>query len=360
MDEVRNEILEKVNQYKSKEKERRKHENIHLITSEKDFFKDEAVRLNLICRAMSLKNEEFLKENKILSTEVDNLSKKWKESENINKQLLIELERNIDKNIENEKKIDQLYKEINKISNSLLPHQNKNEDVYLNKEIDDIYNSDIEKLDVNIEEYNTFKEKCIKIVENVKLNQKKERLKYTNMIKDLTLKVKERTNLEIYLKDCFINVSSEIQKRKYNKESKEGKDLKEIKPIKFENINFKSFSSLDKEKLLNNFLLNDQVIALIQDAIFNNNKQSMNNTHMNSTTSNPFMMKTGVTFPSLNKQELGNTTLQSFAPFMKSNVTNGFSFMNNNWIKTKSNFFNKSTFYSNKPTSKLLNSGLKA
>jgi len=194
METIRNEILEKINAYKNQEKERRKHENIHLIISEKDFFKDEAVRLNFVCRSLNNKNKELTKENKILTTELDNLSKKWKDSENINKQLLIELERNIDKSMNNEKKIEQLFTENERLKNDL-NILNEEKDFYYNKEENPKSNNDnnsVNLFDKN-SEYNKFKEKIIKSYESLKAKHKKEKNKLTNIIKDLNKQIQDKT-----------------------------------------------------------------------------------------------------------------------------------------------------------------------
>ena len=97
MEEIRGELLEKVENLKKQEKDKRKNENIHLITCERDFYKQESIRLNLICKEINEKNEELTNENKFLKIDNKNLGVKWKESEKINKHLLIELERNVEK-----------------------------------------------------------------------------------------------------------------------------------------------------------------------------------------------------------------------------------------------------------------------
>ena len=63
------------------------------MTCERDFYKQEAIRLNLICKELSLKNEHLITELKFQKTENKSMTVKWKESEKINKHLLIELER---------------------------------------------------------------------------------------------------------------------------------------------------------------------------------------------------------------------------------------------------------------------------
>ena len=64
----------------------------------------EAVRLNGICKSFKEKIDELSFRNKLISDELNTLKIKWKESENINKQLLFELESNIQSYKEMEEK----------------------------------------------------------------------------------------------------------------------------------------------------------------------------------------------------------------------------------------------------------------
>jgi hypothetical protein len=50
MNTVRKDIKEKIERMEKLEREKRKNENIHLITAERDFFRQEAMRLNQLCK----------------------------------------------------------------------------------------------------------------------------------------------------------------------------------------------------------------------------------------------------------------------------------------------------------------------
>lgn len=134
MEEIRNELLEKINEMKRKEKDKRKNENVHLITCERDFYKQEAIRLNLICKELHAKNESLVNESKFLKTDNRNLSQKWKDSERINKHLLIELEKNIERlsqfedQYETTKNTNQSKKQLSVIKDEI----NKNNNDYMN------------------------------------------------------------------------------------------------------------------------------------------------------------------------------------------------------------------------------------
>jgi ribosomal protein L1 len=50
MNTVRKDIKEKIERMEKLEREKRKNENIHLIIAERDFFRQEAMRLNQLCK----------------------------------------------------------------------------------------------------------------------------------------------------------------------------------------------------------------------------------------------------------------------------------------------------------------------
>ena len=78
---------------KEKEAEEKKKVNdIRLIKCEREFFRLEPVKLNGICKLLKEKIDELSFRNKLFSDELNALKIKWKESENINKRLLFELE----------------------------------------------------------------------------------------------------------------------------------------------------------------------------------------------------------------------------------------------------------------------------
>ena len=95
MDTVRKDLKEKIQRMEKIEKEKRKNENILLIITERDFFRQEAIRLNQLCKELSLKLEEMNKEMKIKAQEIDSTRTRWKESEGVNKQLVVELEKSL-------------------------------------------------------------------------------------------------------------------------------------------------------------------------------------------------------------------------------------------------------------------------
>ena len=108
MDSVRKELREKIEAMEQEEKKRQKMNDIRIIKCERDFFRLEAIRLNGLCKDMSTKIEEMAFRMKLLTNELNTMTTKWKESENVNKQLLVELESNIQSMKEVEKENTEL------------------------------------------------------------------------------------------------------------------------------------------------------------------------------------------------------------------------------------------------------------
>ena len=95
MDSIRKELTQKLEDMEKLAEEKRKANDIRIIKCERDFFRLEAVRLNGICKSFKEKIDELTFNNKLITDELNSLKLKWKESENINKQLLFELESNL-------------------------------------------------------------------------------------------------------------------------------------------------------------------------------------------------------------------------------------------------------------------------
>lgn len=106
MDTVKKDLRDKMEKLEKMEKEKKKNDDIDIIKTERDFFREEAIRLNELCKELSKVTDNLVRENKAKVSELSHMTKKWKESESVNKQLILELERNviIIKNYENEKK----------------------------------------------------------------------------------------------------------------------------------------------------------------------------------------------------------------------------------------------------------------
>ena len=119
MDTIRKEVTQQLEEKEKAAEEKRKENDIRLIKCERDFFRLEAVRLNGICKSFKEKIDELSFRNKLLSDELNTLKIKWKESENINKQLLFELESNIQNHKEMEEELNITKTMLNKKNNNI-------------------------------------------------------------------------------------------------------------------------------------------------------------------------------------------------------------------------------------------------
>jgi hypothetical protein len=253
MDTVRKDLKQKIEQMERVEKEKRKNNDIKIVTSERDFFRQEAIRLNQLCKELSSKNEDMTRELKFQTNELINISKKWKESENTNKQLIVELERNIqvNKELEYQFKLSQENAVHNQINNNMPINENIEEENY------EIVNKD----------------KLIRIIEKFKIDLKKERIRNHKILAELNKIMLDQNKLEKIFIDCVEEGRKEIFNRKFkdsfanrtmsfNSMSKTG-TIPYINDIKYDN-----FLPSDKRKLLEVFMMKEEVINLIKDHVF--------------------------------------------------------------------------------------------
>ena len=117
MDSIRKDLTQKLEEMEKQAEEKKKANDIRLIKCERDFFRLEAVRLNGICKSFKEKIDELSFRNKLMNDELNTLKTKWKESENINKQLLFELESNIQNHKEMEEELNMTKSILNKNKN---------------------------------------------------------------------------------------------------------------------------------------------------------------------------------------------------------------------------------------------------
>jgi len=126
MDSIRKDLTQKLEEMERQAEEKKKANDIRLIKCERDFFRLEAVRLNGICKSFKEKIDELSFRNKLISDELNTLKTKWKESENINKQLLFELESNIQNHKEMEEELNMTKSILNKKNNIKVNVNNSN------------------------------------------------------------------------------------------------------------------------------------------------------------------------------------------------------------------------------------------
>jgi hypothetical protein len=86
-------------------KKKRKINDVKLVKCERDYFRLEAIRLSRMTNSLKKKIDDMALRMKLLNESVNNLQLKLKDSEGVNKQLLLELEKNIQSHKEIEREL---------------------------------------------------------------------------------------------------------------------------------------------------------------------------------------------------------------------------------------------------------------
>ena len=276
MDSVRKELREKIEAMEQEEKKRQKMNDIRIIKCERDFFRLEAIRLNGLCKDMSTKIEEMAFRMKLLTNELNTMTTKWKESENVNKQLLVELESNIQSMKEVEKENTELKEKMTKISIDNM-NSNTNEENGNNSKSEN---------DSNISSNNNYesiqKEKLLYIIEKLKVDLKKERMRNHKTLSEFNKMILDKNKLETIFSDCVEEVRKEIFNRKLKETINENYSNKKIKNDTVTvpyvgDIKYEKFLPVDKRKVIEMFILKDDVAGIVHDLVFNKPKNEVDN-----------------------------------------------------------------------------------
>jgi hypothetical protein len=245
MDTIRKDLKVKIEAIEKVEKQKRKNNDIKIITAERNFFRQEAIRLNELCKEINNKLEGLSSEYKIKNDELFLVTKKWKGSENTNKQLIVELERNISIN-----------NELNALLNS--SQKNYQESSRL-----------VTKPDV---EYN--KEEVEGLLSRLKFELKKERGRNHKILSEFNKVMQESNKLEKIFLECYEESRKDIFNRKIKDslsskyQSKRETGIPSIYDVKYEN-----FLPSDKRRLIENFIIKDEVLNLIKENMFKKSEE---------------------------------------------------------------------------------------
>lgn len=125
METVKKDIKEKIEKMNIVEKEKEKNNNIQLVIAERDMFRQEAIRLNLLCKVQQEVNEQLKREKKFVISEMEQIIKKWHVSEDNNRKIIIELNNTVVMNKELEEKLRKL--NMNNTNNDFSNNNFKNE-----------------------------------------------------------------------------------------------------------------------------------------------------------------------------------------------------------------------------------------
>ena len=266
MDSVRKELTMKLEEMEKLAEIKKKANDIRMIKCERDFFRTEAVRLNNICKSFKEKIDELTFNGKLLTDELNSLKIKWKESENINKQLLFELESNLQSHKELEKKFNETQSILNeqKLNNQKSMEQ---ENMNMNMNIYELPNN----------KYDNLEEQLIK----TRMELKREKERANKALSSLNRIYLEKNKYEGIFQNCV----EETKKIIFNRRVKENKGFK-IKNRtgmgKYDykvnySTKFDNFLPTDKFNTLENFLFNEEVFNMVKEIIFSKPKKKTKN-----------------------------------------------------------------------------------
>ena len=281
MDSVRKDLKLKLEQMEKIEEEKRKINDVKLVKCERDYFRLEAIRLSRMTNSLKKKIDDMALRMKLLNESVNNLQLKLKDSEGVNKQLLLELEKNTQshKDIERElSMMKDIYAREN-ISFNKLKFKNINNNI-TNEEIEDgKIRSDTNSTQVN--DYDRRNQEIALMndqMRRLRNELKKEKERSHMALGELNKIYLERNKLE----NIFIDCVEETRKIIFNRKLKENNGGYKIKrrvgggkyDYKMNLITkYESFLPSDKQSILENFVFNDEVSNIIRDAIFTRPKK---------------------------------------------------------------------------------------
>ena len=252
MNIVRKDLQMKLEQMEKVEEERRRKNNINIITCERDYFRMESIRMYDLCKKLQEQLNDVTIKMNLLKDEVIILQNKWKDSQNEKRQIVIDLEKNSLTAKELEKSINQL-REI------------------VNKEQKKIINEKIEKKDD--------KEQLINLIDKYKKELEKEKIKNNKVLNELVQMKQERNKLENIFIDCVEETRKMIFNRRLKKsfERKNSRNkLGDSDINRSLNFDYNNFLMVDKKQIIEDFILNDDVNSFIKEVMFLKNNKNGN------------------------------------------------------------------------------------
>lgn len=299
MDTVRRDLKIKLEQMEKIEEEKRKVNDIKYIKCERDYFRIESIRMHNLSKELSTKIDDMSLRMKILTDEVNAVTMKWRESETINKQMAKELEQNVKAQKEIQNEMIQMKEFIQKTAedNSYIQNTIRREE----------------------EKEENYKERSMVLVEKLKNELKKEKLRNHKLFTEMNNLLKEKSKIE----NIFIDCVEETRKSILNRRIKTKFDQRMVKSNSMKNINaidtkYESFLPSDKRVILESFLFNDEISAIIKEALVL--KSSKPTEPQNVTTNSIYKLNLPRAESTSNLR--GNSMLNGFRSMKRSNMNN--------------------------------------
>ena len=261
MNIVRKDLQMKLEQMEKMEEERRKINNINIIKCERDYFRMESIRMHKLCKQLKEQLNDITIKMDLLKDEIILIKNKWKDSQNEKRHIVFDIEKNnlITKELENS---------INNLREILYQEQNK---IEIGK---------IEKKEEKVQLFN--------LLDKYKKDLQKEKIKSNKAIVELVKIKQERNKLENIFIDCVEETRKNIfnrrlKKTSYEKINKNRSFISNDNNRRNININYSNFLTTDKKKIIENFILNDDVSNFIREVMFikKNNTNGLNNKNIN-------------------------------------------------------------------------------
>ena len=274
MDSVRKDLKLKLEQMEKIEEEKRKINDIRSIKCERDYFRLEAIKLSRMTNNLKKKIEDMALKMKLLNENVENLQIKLKDSEGVNKQLLLELEKNIKSQKEIERELN-IMKDINDKNNINKTKNSNNNNININPE---------ERVETNSTQAYENERKTQEIfllndqMRRLRYELKKEKERSHMALGELNKIYLERSKLENIFIDCVEETRKIIFNRKLKENNGGYKIRQRVGVGKYDykmnlKTKYESFLPSDKQSILENFVFNDEVSNIIRDAIFTRPKK---------------------------------------------------------------------------------------
>ena len=276
MDSVRKDLKLKLEQMEKIEEEKRKINDIRSIKCERDYFRLEAIKLSRMTNNLKKKIEDMALKMKLLNENVENLQIKLKDSEGVNKQLLLELEKNIKSQKEIERELN-IMKDINDKNNINInkTKNSNNNNININPE---------ERVETNSTQAYENERKTQEIfllndqMRRLRYELKKEKERSHMALGELNKIYLERSKLENIFIDCVEETRKIIFNRKLKENNGGYKIRQRVGVGKYDykmnlKTKYESFLPSDKQSILENFVFNDEVSNIIRDAIFTRPKK---------------------------------------------------------------------------------------
>lgn len=299
MDTVRRDLKIKLEQMEKIEEEKRKVNDIKYIKCERDYFRIESIRMHNLSKELSTKIDDMSLRMKILTDEVNAVTMKWRESETINKQMAKELEQNVKAQKEIQNEMIQMKEFIQKTAedNSYIQNTIRREE----------------------EKEENYKERSMVLVEKLKNELKKEKLRNHKLFTEMNNLLKEKSKIE----NIFIDCVEETRKSILNRRIKTKFDQRMVKSNSMKNINaidtkYESFLPSDKRVILESFLFNDEISAIIKEALVL--KPSKPTEPQNVTTNSIYKLNLPRAESTSNLR--GNSMFNGFRSMKRSNMNN--------------------------------------